>query len=167
MKILFLFSLLGAVTALGVSEVSSSKLDRSPPLHNRYGVDLAQVPSWSGADLDFFLHGSMSTEVVPERVLRAFIATYPYLLPAQDLSNGGLIPDGKFGWPIGTSRGRVSHLGGLTSIGVNCAACHLGEIDFTAGGKNVRVLGMTSHFDAESFFGAVAVATFRTVDPKA
>src|SRR5262249_52359861 len=63
------------------------------------GPALAQVPTWSRADLDFFLHGSMSTEVVPEVVLRAFISTYPDLFPKDDLSNLGLIPDRAFGWP--------------------------------------------------------------------
>ena len=29
----------------------------------------------------------------------------------------------------------------------------------------MRVLGVTSHFDAEAFFGSVIVATFRTADP--
>ena len=29
------------------------------------------VPTWSRPDMDFFLHGSMSTEMAPERVLRA------------------------------------------------------------------------------------------------
>jgi hypothetical protein len=33
---------------------------------------MAQVPTWSQDDLNFFLHGSMGTEVVPEVVLRAF-----------------------------------------------------------------------------------------------
>ena len=37
-------------------------------------IDSAQVPTWSANDLDFFLHGSMSTEVVPEKVLRALKA---------------------------------------------------------------------------------------------
>ena len=30
------------------------------------GIDTAQVPKWSANDLNFFLHGSMSTEVVPD-----------------------------------------------------------------------------------------------------
>ncbi len=42
---------------------------------------LAQVPTWSKDDLNFFLHGTMSTEVFPEAVLRAFIKTYPDLFP--------------------------------------------------------------------------------------
>jgi Cytochrome c len=59
----------------------------------------------------------------------------------------------------------VPHLGGLPSIGVNCAACHVGQIDFGATARPVRVLGMTAHFDAEAFLGAMVVATFRTSDP--
>jgi len=107
----------------------------------------------------------MSTEVVPERVLHAFMATYPGLFPTKDLSNFGLLPDANAEWPIGISRRNVPHLAGLSSIGVNCAACHTGEIDLDANGRRERVLGMTSHFDSEGFFGAVAVATFRTSDP--
>jgi hypothetical protein len=129
------------------------------------GVEMAQVPAWSRDDLNFFLHGSMSTEVVPETVLRAFIRAYPDLFPKEDLSNLGLISDPAFGWPVGFSRKEVPHLGGLSAVGVNCASCHVGEITPDGGGANVRVLGMTSHFDAEAFFGAVIVSTFRTADP--
>ena len=70
----------------------------------KYEIDLAQVPTWSADDLNFFLHGSMGTEVVPEPVLRAFITTYPDLFPTSELSHLGLIPDNEFGWPIGFSR---------------------------------------------------------------
>src|SRR6267378_3727112 len=72
----------------------------------------AQAPAWSADDLAFFLHGSMSAEFVPERVLRAFVATYPDYFPRADLDNFGLIPDATFGWPIGFSRRPVAHLGG-------------------------------------------------------
>jgi hypothetical protein len=128
------------------------------------GIDTTQVPKWSSDDLDFFLHGSMSTEVVPESVLHAFIKTYPDLFPRQDLAHLGLIPDADFGWPIGFSRREVKHLGGLPAVGLNCASCHVAEIHSSKSAP-VRVLGVTSHFDAEAFFGAVIVATFRTADP--
>ena len=124
----------------------------------------AQVPSWSAADLQFFLHGSMSTEVVPERVLRAFIRTYPDLFPRPDLGHFGLIPDPAFGWPVGFSRRPVPHLGGLSAVGVNCASCHVAELVPVTGGTPVRILGVTSHFDAEAFFGAITIATFQTMD---
>jgi mono/diheme cytochrome c family protein len=113
----------------------------------------------------------MSAEFVPENVLRAFIATYPELFPSGDLAAFGLIPDREFGWPIGISRAAPKHLGGLPALGVNCAACHVGEVErrsLSAGSPEpdrVRVLGMTSHFDAEALYGAVIASTFKSRDP--
>jgi hypothetical protein len=127
------------------------------------GIGNAQAPTWSTDDLQFFLHGSMGTEVVPEAVLRAFIRIYPDLFPTADLTNLGLIPDNEFGWPIGFSRRQVKHLGNLPAVGINCASCHVAEIN--TGDQDLRVLGTTSHFDVEGFFGSVLVATFRTSDP--
>lgn len=124
--------------------------------------ELAQVPTWSSADLEFFLHGSMSTEVIPEASLRAFMIAYPDLFPKSDLSNLGLIPDPTFGWPIGFTRTNVARLGGVSAVGINCSSCHVAEIAGGHGNAPLRVLGVTSHFDAESFFGAVTVASFRS-----
>ncbi len=159
MKTRHLILLVSAVIMVALVTASAS-----PPTHPDSGIDHAQVPKWSHADLDFFLHGSMSTEVVPERVLRAFMVTYPDLFPGGDLSSFGVIPDATFGWPIGFSRREVPHLGRMSSIGINCAACHVGEIHFGTDAKPMRVLGMTAYFDPEAFFGAVIVATFRTAD---
>ena len=128
-------------------------------------IDIAQVPTWSKQDMDFFLHGSMSNEVVPESVLRAFIKTYPDLFPTTDLSHLGLIPDSAFGWPIGISRTNVKHLGGLPAVGINCASCHVAEITSRSANQPIRILGATSHFDVEAFFGSILAATFRTSDP--
>jgi hypothetical protein len=75
----------------------SAALDRQTAAKNH--INAAQVPSWSSDDLNFFLHGSMGTEIVPEAVLRAFIHTYPDLFPTPDLSHLGLIADPDFGWP--------------------------------------------------------------------
>jgi hypothetical protein len=155
MKTSFPALFVGAIFAFALSAASAQE---------RPGIDLAQVPTWTREDMDFFLHGSMSTEVVPERVLKAFMTSYPDLFHGNDLSTFGLLPDVSGGWPIGISRREVPHLAHLSSIGINCAACHVGEITFGAAANPVRVLGMTSHFDAEAFFGAVAVATWRTSD---
>ena len=129
-------------------------------------VARAQVPTWSQQDMDFFLHGSMSTEVVPETVLHAFIKIYPDLFPKSDLSHFGLVPDPEFGWPIGFSRKQVPHLGGLSAVGVNCAACHVAQITAKNSPKPVHILGVASHFDAEAYFGAVTVSGFRTAQPE-
>jgi len=132
----------------------------------RTDIARQQVPSWSKEDLNFFLHGSMSTEVVPEAVLRAFIKTYPDLFPSRDLTHLGLIPDKEFGWPIGFSRKNVQHLGGLPAIGINCASCHVARIESISPKEPIQILGVTSHFNVEAFFGSVLVATFKTSEPE-
>ena len=124
-----------------------------------------QVPTWSAKDMEFFLHGSMSAEVIPEGVLRAFIKTYPDLFATSDLTHLGLIPDPEFGWPIGISRANVKHLGGLPSLGINCASCHFAQIKSKSASQPIRILGVTSHFDVEKFFGSILAATFKTSDP--
>ncbi len=126
----------------------------------------AQVPTWSKQDLNFFLHGSMGTEVFPEPVLRTFIKIYPELFPLSDLSHLGLIPDNDFGWPIGFShQTAVKHLGNLPAVGINCASCHVAQITSSEGSAPIRILGTTSHFDVEAFFGSILTATFKTADP--
>lgn len=137
-----------------------------PEQATKVKINTAQVPTWTAEDLDFFLHGTISTEVVPERVLRAFMKIYPDLFPAADLSYLGLIPDPAFGWPIGISRkAEVKHLGGLSAVGINCASCHVAEIHSAGSKEPIRILGVTSHFNVEAFFGSVLVATFKTSEP--
>ena len=154
--------ILSVLAALAVTAALAAV--STPPAKPK--LDPAQVPKWSSDDLDFFLHGSMSTEVVPERVLRAFIKIYPELFPASDLAYLGLIPDPAFGWPIGFSRkDQVKHLGGLSAVGINCASCHVAQVSFGAGKEPLRILGVTSHFDVEAFFGSVLVSTFKTSEP--
>jgi len=57
-------------------------VERTAPPSKALRAEMAQAPSWTRDDLDFFMHGSMSTEVVPERVLRAFMKIYPDLFPS-------------------------------------------------------------------------------------
>ncbi|HKP04666.1 MAG TPA: hypothetical protein VJU77_15040 [Chthoniobacterales bacterium] len=149
-----------------VSLIIASAMQAAPEQPAKPKFDLAQVPKWSADDLNFFLHGSMSTEVVPERVLRAFIKIYPDLFPASDLAYLGLIPDPAFGWPIGISRkSDVKHLGGLSAVGINCASCHVAQINSSGAREPMRILGATSHFDVEAFFGSILISTFKTSEP--
>jgi hypothetical protein len=151
-----------SVVALGAAAAVTFAADQPA----RAKIDPAQIPKWSAEDLDFFLHGSMSTEVVPERVLRAFIKIYPDLFPASDLAYLGLIPDPAFGWPIGFSRkAEVKHLGGLSGVGINCASCHVAQIHSSGNKEPLRILGTTSHFNVEAYFGSVLVSTFKTSEP--
>lgn len=161
---------IGAVAGgnLLMSAVYDNAISAPKPPDLSLNVDISrqQAPGWSKDDLNFFLHGSMSTEVVPEAVLRAFIKTYPDLFPSWDLTHLGMIPDKEFGWPIGFSRKNIQHLGNLSAIGINCASCHVAQITSTSSDKPIRILGVTSHFNVEGFFGSVLVATFKTSDPE-
>ena len=159
------FAFAGSRALLGAAVLFLTAFDAIAAEKKPAPPGLAQVPTWSEDDLKFFLHGSMSTEVVPEAVLRAFIKTYPDLFPSADLTHLGLIADSEFGWPIGFSRANVKHLGGLSAIGINCASCHFVQITSPSTKEPIRILGGTSHFNVEAFFGAVLVATFKTADP--
>jgi hypothetical protein len=128
------------------------------------GFAPTQAPTWSAADLEFFLHGSMSTEVVPERVFAAFRGIYPDLLPGDGFAAFGFVAGARVGeLPVGVSRREVKHLGSLPSLGLNCAACHTTELQVQ--GTSLQLLGSVGHLDSEAFFGAVTVAGLRTADP--
>jgi hypothetical protein len=53
----------------------------------------------------------------------------------------------------------------LSAVGINCASCHVAQITSRSKSEPIRILGTTSHFDVEAFFGSVLAATFRTSDP--
>jgi len=168
MKLKRLFAALGGPVALvlvGGLFLTCQSTPRTPDVKTFPESVRPQVPTWSADDMQFFLHGSMSTEVVPETVLRAFIAAYPDMFPSDDFSHLYAIPDPAFGWPVGFTRAAPAHLAGLPSIGVNCAACHVAEIESSSGNGRVRVLGVTAQFNSEGFFSAIVGAGFRTQDP--
>lgn len=158
-------SLLAACVVASCSSPSRPGRGEGRPAGGARNVARDQIPTWSADDLQFFTHGSMCTEVIPERVLTAFRATYPDLFPGDGFSAFGLIPDERYGLPIGFSRRPLAHLGGQSAIGINCASCHLGKVLPAAEAPGVLVLGMTSHFDVQAFFGAAVVAMLRTAEP--
>ncbi len=163
---IFQIRFLALFAIVGMSSCATGPNSRQETVPTPYHVDLTQVPTWSSDDLEFFLHGSMGTEVLPERVLHAFMGAYPDLYPGKDLSSFGLIVERSDGVPMGFSRREIDHLGGLPAIGMNCAACHVGRVESSFPGTPVvTVLGMTSHFDVEQFFGALTLAMLRTQEP--
>ena len=149
-------------------EEASSEAQRvdQAQVHNEpQGVNLAQVSKWSGEDMRFFLNGSMSAEFLPEKVLWAFYFTYPELFPNKSLTDFGLTEGRYSDQPVGVTKKEVKHLGGLMSLGVNCAACHTGHVLSAPSAKPIRVLGMTGTFDAEAFYNTLMLATFKTAEP--
>src|SRR5712691_783853 len=142
-KQIFRTSFVFAMLFLFAQPVFSAERPAEQPRSTSTRIDIEQVPTWSNEDRNFFLHGSMSTEVIPEPVLRAFIKIYPDLFPTSDLSHLGLIADPEFGWPIGLSRKvEVKHLGGIPAVGINCASCHVAQITSTSRKEPIQILGV-------------------------
>lgn len=155
------------ILAAGVTTCAHPGKRSQPfPSSEFYRVDPAQISTWSADDdVKFFVHGTMSSEFIPERVLRAFLAAYPDLYPGGDLSAYGVTVRSPEDLPLGLTRRTVAHLGGQPSIGINCAACHLGEVYEAPDRPPIRVLGRPSQFNIYAFFGAIAVSMVRTADP--
>lgn len=132
-------------------------------------LDPLQTPGWTADDMEFFLHGSMCNEFLPERILKAFQAAYPALFPG-----GGLEAFGTTGLgadpetvPVGFSRLAQEHLGRLPSYGINCASCHTAVVEGPDSPRPRLILGPAGFFDVQSFIGAVLVAMQRTQEPAA
>jgi mono/diheme cytochrome c family protein len=97
--------------------------------------------------------GSDSENGVPYWIWRVLPRLFPEHLPdrpGEGLERVGFIyesPDRDR--PIGTSLREYP----VARIGLNCAACHTGVLQDTAGGERQFVLGMPAHqFDIESYF---------------
>src|SRR5262249_25610305 len=68
---------------------------------------------------------------------------------------------------IGFSRNpAVQHLGNLPAVGINCASCHVSQISLIGSDTPIRILGTTSHFDVEAFFGSNLTAMYKTAEPQ-
>ncbi len=129
-------------------------------------LDPAQAPKWSADDLEFYLHGSIGDEWVPERVLRAFAGANPDLFPGGDLRAYGVIGEMLGSPPVGFSRREVKHLGCLPSWGINCAACHTGQLEDASGKPLGLVLSLPGTFDVGGYFGAIIVSMLRATKPE-
>ena len=77
----------------------------------------------------------------------------------EDFERYGLLfPEEKkddWGLPIGITVHEAKDLG-IKMVGVNCAACHVGEIH--VGGKRLRIDGAPNQFDIEKFYNELAAS---------
>lgn len=104
------------------------------------------------AERDEFYHLSMGSELIPLAWLQALdsgTSDKPFL---DNMERFGLIldPDNVDGLPIGLTAAvsKDARFAGKM-VGLNCAACHTGELIYK--GKSIRLEGASSLFDAEAF----------------
>lgn len=106
-----------------------------------------------------FFHLAEGSELFPLSWLRALETPQgkPFL---QNTERFGLLsdPDNQDKLPVGITAEKATDLNwtGMRMVGVNCAACHVGE--FAYQGKTVRVIGAPNQFDVELFFSELVGA---------
>jgi len=104
------------------------------------------------AQRESFYHTSQGSEIMPWFVLTAIDAadsTKPF---AENLKRYGLLPDpGRDdGLPVGLTVASNPFTFGADFVGINCAACHVGELHHD--GKAVRVDGAPNMFNLQLFY---------------
>lgn len=133
----------------------------------RYLLSPETTPSYEKIT-DHFKYGTIGSEVtgLPFWVWKALPELYPDKLPNGDLSAFGLLYETdasgkKRDLPIGLSRRTLQ---GVERAWFNCALCHTGTVQKTAGGGRETVVGMPSN--NLDFYGLVTFIVGLADDPK-
>jgi hypothetical protein len=143
-----------------IDDTMEVKFDRpDPSLVADYGNGL------NAAQREGFYHLSQGSEIMPWIVLTAVDVADPGSAKpfVENLGRYGLLPDpGRDdGLPVGLTVASNPFTFGMDFVGVNCAACHVGELHH--GGKAVRVDGAPNMFNLQLFYSdaidAVMAAT--------
>jgi hypothetical protein len=115
-----------------------------------------------------FYHLSQGSEIMPWIVLTAVDvadpgSTKPFV---ENLKRYGLLPDpGRAdGAPVGLTVTSNPFTFGMDFVGVNCAACHVGELRY--GGKAVRVDGAPNMFNLQVFYSDAIDAVMATTSDR-
>jgi hypothetical protein len=136
------------------------KFDRpDPSIVADYGNGL------NAAQRQGFYHLSQGSEIMPWIALTAVDVADPSSAKpfVENLGRYGLLPDPgrNDGLPVGLTVASNPFTFGMDFVGVNCAACHVGELRH--GGKAVRVDGAPNMFNLQLFYSdaidAVMAAT--------
>jgi hypothetical protein len=157
-----LAAVLYAVPMIGglIDDTMEVKFDRpDPSIVADYGNGL------NAAQRQGFYHLSQGSEIMPWIVLTAVDVADPGSANPfiENLGRYGLLPDpGRDdGVPVGLTVASNPFTFGMDFVGVNCAACHVGELRHD--GKSVRVDGAPNMFNLQLFYSdaidAVMAAT--------
>ncbi|MBI3725073.1 hypothetical protein HY251_14120 [bacterium] len=132
-------------------------------------VEVVEPPNYmaqglSASEREQLFHLAEGSEVFPLSWMRALESEQtkqPFLL---HLDRFGLLPDpdDPNGLPVGMTVELTSDTRflGEPMVGVNCAACHVGEI--RRGKQSLRILGAPNMFDIEAFFTDLALSIIAT-----
>ena len=114
----------------------------------------------NAAQREKFYHLSQGSEIMPWFIFTAIDAADSDKPFAENLKRYGLLPDpGRAdGLPVGLTVASNPFTFGMDFVGVNCAACHVGELHH--GGKAVRIDGAPNMFNLQLFYSDAIDAAF-------
>src|SRR5262245_19528784 len=129
----------------------------TPPLEAR-----AARTGLSAVERQTFYHLDEGSELLPVSWFLALDNEHGTGRFVENLERFGFLPDAKsdanpYGLPVGlTAAGtRDMNFAGITMVGINCAACHVGAVT-TPSGRHVRLDGAPARLDAVAFFRGLA-----------
>jgi mono/diheme cytochrome c family protein len=138
-----------------------------PPAVPELSQPTAERVGLSAAERAEFYHLDEGSEVFPLAWFKALESETGQGLFTENLDRFGFLPDtsgpsNPHGLPVGITAADTRDLRdlGIKMIGINCAACHVGEI--VVNGKAVRLDGAGGRADISKFFGGLAKATVAT-----
>jgi hypothetical protein len=151
------------VVSGALDDTMAVKFDRADPsIIAEYRNGLSQQQR------ELFYHVSQGSEIVPWIVLTAVdVAEAGSNKPfVENLSRFGLLPDpGRDdGLPVGLTVATNPFTFGMDFVGINCAACHVGELH--SNGKAVRVDGAPNMFNLQLFYSQIVDAVVATTSDR-
>jgi hypothetical protein len=142
-----------------IDDTMAVNFDRpDPSIVTDYGNGL------NAAQKQGFYHLSQGSEIMPWILLTAVDVADPSSAKpfVENLGRYGLLPDpGRDdGLPVGLTVSSNPFTFGMDFVGVNCAACHVGELRH--GGKAVRIDGAPNMFNLQLFYSDAIDAVMAT-----
>lgn len=142
-----------------IDDTMEVKFDRpDPSIVTDYGNGL------NATQRQGFYHLSQGSEIMPWIVLTAVDVADPGSVKpfVENLGRYGLLPDpGRDdGLPVGLTVASNPFTFGMDFVGLNCAACHVGELHHD--GKAVRVDGAPNMFNLQLFYSDAIDAVMAT-----
>jgi hypothetical protein len=142
-----------------IDDTMEVKFDRpDPSIVTDYGNGL------NATQKQGFYHLSQGSEIMPWILLTAVDVADPSSAKpfVENLGRYGLLPDSgrDDGLPVGLTVASNPFTFGMDFVGVNCAACHVGELRHN--GKAVRVDGAPNMFNLQLFYSDAIDAVMAT-----
>ena len=105
-------------------------------------------------------HLPEGSEIFPTSWFEALIDDRSGLPFKENLERFGFVPDPDSKWPVGMTEAQGEL--GIRMIGVNCAACHVGQIHYK--GKALRIDGAPNLLAIEGFYESLVASSLATVE---